>query len=71
MSKKYHAFYIWAYGYESRYECLDNEKDMLELVRKAREPDDNHGYRNLRIIYGDLLEFEPIEIVKSWKVKYD
>lgn len=37
---------------------------MIEWVRKMKDRDNNP-----RVIFGDMLEFEPREIVKSWSVK--
>jgi hypothetical protein len=39
----------------------------IDLVKKAADPDE--GYRYLRVVFGDLLEFEPAKIVDVWRIK--
>jgi hypothetical protein len=63
----YHAFYVWAYGNERKYECFADEASMLAMVKRANDPDD--GVRDLKIVSGELLEFEPCQIVESWRIK--
>lgn len=41
-------------------------KDMIECIRKHHQ--DHERLPDL-VIYGVKMEFEPAEIVKSWKVK--
>lgn len=64
---KYHAFYIYAYGNESRYEAFDDEQEMLKLVKRANEPEPD--VLRLLVVHGQLLEFEPALIVEAWRVK--
>jgi hypothetical protein len=63
----YHVFYVWAYGNHPRYESFHDKIKLLEFVSKAKLEDS--GYRDLYVIQGTLLEFEPCEVVKTWKVK--
>ncbi len=44
---------------------FSDHDDMIEHVRKC-----NAEYGRLpTVVFGELLEFEPAEIVKSWKIK--
>jgi hypothetical protein len=65
--KKFFASYEWAYGREHRLEEFANANDVLALVKKAHEEDS--VYRQFVVIYGEKLEFEPCEIVQSFRIK--
>jgi hypothetical protein len=64
---RYHCFYIEAVGLNAKYVCFDSEAEMLELVFKANS--EWSGYRNLHVVYGRALEFEPAKVVEAWRVK--
>ncbi len=63
---KYYAFYIFAYGYEHRIEVFDELDEVLAFVKKAS---DDTVYRDLVVIHGDRLEFEPCKGVESYRIK--
>jgi hypothetical protein len=66
--KRYHVFYIYAYGNERKHEVFDHEDELLEFVRTAREDGDESPYRSMVVIYGEELEFEPREKVTAWRI---
>ena len=66
---RFHIFYTWAYGMEPRYEATNDEKRVVEIHAAAQE--EGSGYRNLRIIEGNELRFEPVSIVSSWRIVRD
>ena len=66
--KKFHAFYITAVGHEPQYMVLDKVDEVLALVKKANDPDYSN-IRNLRVIWGQLLEFEPATVVETYRIK--
>jgi len=65
--KKFHAFWMNGIGNIPEYASFDDEKPVLDLVKKAKEEDSS--IYGLRVIYGEYLEFEPVKIVDSWKIK--
>lgn len=65
--EKYFVFYTYAYGSESRREEFDKLDEVLALVKNAA--DEDTGYRNLVVIVGRKLEFEPCKVVESYRVK--
>ena len=67
----YHMFWTEPVGGINRYEATADLSVVQEMVRMANS-DDRDEYTNvasLKVIYGRLLEFEPAEIVKTWRVK--
>lgn len=69
MTTRFYAFYTYSVGNERRREEFDRAEDVLELVRKANEPDS--PYLGLVVIAGQKLEFEPYEKITAWRVKQD
>lgn len=67
----YHMFWLEPVGQVRRYEATDDLSVVQEMVRKANadERDEYSNVAGLKVIYGRLLEFEPAEIIKSWRVK--
>ena len=65
--KRYHAFWENPYGHERQYKAFDDEAGVLELVAASEVEDSD--VRGLSVIWGELLEFEPYERVKSYRVK--
>lgn len=65
---KYYASYRYAYGNEHRLEEFDRLDDILALVKRASD-DEYAGYRDLVVIWGEKLEFEPCKIVESYRIK--
>jgi len=66
-SSKYFASYRNAYGNSHELKEFDKLDDVLALVKRA--DDEFQGIRQLVVIYGEQLEFEPCEIVKSYRIK--
>jgi hypothetical protein len=66
MTKSYHCFYTKSVGYEHKYEAFDREADVVALVKRADNPYDICG---LRVVYGELLEFEPATVVETYRIK--
>jgi len=61
--EKYYLY--WASGSLAQIKEFDKLADMLECVRQHYEM-----FEWLPVVYyGEKLEFEPAEIIKSWKVK--
>jgi hypothetical protein len=65
MCDRYFAF--WGYGSSASRKEFDRLADVLDLVKKAAE--NEYGYRDLVIIEGRKLEFEPAKVVEVWRVK--
>jgi hypothetical protein len=69
--KKYHVFWCEPYGNTRRYEAFGEIEPVLRLVKA--DYDHRQGkYSNvagLRVVYGELLEFEPCEVVTTFMVK--
>lgn len=63
MPQKY--FLYWSYGSCQEVKEFIDYDEMIECVRKHVEQE---GYVPT-VYYGEKLEFEPAEIVKSWKIK--
>lgn len=61
--KKY--FVHWSYGSCAKIKEFTNGDEMLECVREHVNMFDMPP----TVYYGEKLEFEPAEIIKSWKVK--
>jgi len=58
-------FVIWASGSLAETKEFYDENEMLECVRKHHEMYD----RLPLVYYGEKLQFEPAEVIKSWKIK--
>lgn len=61
--KKFYLF--WASGSLAETKEFDDYDKMIECVRQHVEQHE----RLPTVYYGEKLEFEPAEIVKSWKIK--
>lgn len=64
---KFYVFYTWAYGYNHIRKVFDTEKDLLEFIKETKE--DERAYRNLIVIRGEEVEFEPHTVVETWRIK--
>jgi hypothetical protein len=74
--QQYHAFWYQPVGMVDRYEAFDAIEPVLKLVHEAEQtkrmyadPDAYGRVGGLRVIYGELLEFEPAEVVKTYRIK--
>jgi hypothetical protein len=67
---KFYAFYR-VYGAMSS-EVFDSEDAVIEFYAEVQGKDESNRrtlYGDLQIIYGHKVKFEPVEIVKKWKIK--
>lgn len=64
---RYYAFYVDAIGARPKQQQFDQEEHLLDFVRDAMDPDNN--YRNLVVIRGERLEFEPYTQITAWRIK--
>ena len=70
LSEQWHCFWVNPYGMHHEYKAFDDIGPVLALVGKNNQEYGSSPVCNLRVVYGELLEFEPTEVVKSWKVKH-
>lgn len=63
---KFHVFYRQVYGNQRFHQTFDGAVEMLEIITKIKGSD---SYDDLLVIYGETVEFEPVEIVKAWTIK--
>ena len=66
MANEFHAFYKKAYGNDSVYLATEDETKIIELVKASH---DGGNVRDLRVVYGQLLEFEPAKVVETYRIK--
>lgn len=64
---KFYVFYTWAYGYEHRRKVFHTEEELLEFIKKTKE--DDSPYRRLIVIRGREVDFEPVKVVETWRIK--
>jgi hypothetical protein len=57
--------YFYFTGMNGQVDEIDDYDKMIEVVRQHQLNYD----RLPKVIYGERLDFEPAEIVKSWKIK--
>lgn len=67
MSARYHAFWVNPYG--SKRERLSTHDLDKILQLRLRQDSEGSDVRDLVVIYGDVLEFEPVRIVDSYRIK--
>lgn len=66
----YHCFWTNPYGMQPMYREIHDTAEMLELVRKSRlREDECSEVRSLTVVWGERLDFEPVEVVTGWRVK--
>lgn len=63
----YFAFWNNGYGQTPKSEEFKDQKKLLEFITKAKADPD--GHRDLIVIQGIEVEFEPHLIVQSWRIK--
>lgn len=63
----YHCFWVNPYGYKSEYAAHADLASVLALVKRSNSEDSDVS--NLRVVYGELLQFEPATYVESYRVK--
>lgn len=54
------------YGNHPYYAASEDEKQVLAFVK---ENHDNPTIAGLKAVYGELLEFEPAEVIQSFRIK--
>lgn len=67
--ERYHVFYTQAVGNQSVYETFETGQDVLDFIAMARKNGDESPYRNVRVIFGAEMEFEPVKVVQLWRFK--
>lgn len=67
MTKRYHCFYMNPYGNERKYVAHDDLPPVLDLVKKSNIEDE--AVVGLKVVYGELLEFEPATYVETYRIK--
>ena len=66
MKKQYHIFGTEAVGRTPYYKCTDSEPEVLALVKTVHDGESIYG---LRVVHGELLEFEPATVVETFRIK--
>lgn len=68
--KCFHCFWIEPVGMKKQYKLIESEAEVLELIRQAiPAPHEYSNIADLVIIFGERVEWEPAEWVKSFKLK--
>ncbi len=70
---KFYAFYVWPYGNEAKREEFNTAAEVEAFYKKAMDSTSGSDegmsdYRNLIIIYGEPVQFEPAKIVEAWRI---
>lgn len=73
MKNQYHCFWVNPFGMDRQYKVFGDLEPVLDLVKEnEKDADDFSRVRNLVVIYGERLDFEPAVVVQTFKVKeYD
>jgi hypothetical protein len=58
-------YFVVTWGTGGGVQEITHYEEMIELVRKHYEMYERHPI----VFYGEKLDFEPAEVVKSWKIK--
>ena len=69
--KIYHCFWREPIGNAYKYEATE-DLDRVQALVTANADYSSAEFSNvsgLRVIYGELLEFEPAQVVTKWKIK--
>jgi len=64
---KFYVFYTYAYGMHPQQRVFEKKEELLAFIQEAM--DDISAYRDLTVIYGKKLEFEPAVVIQSYKIK--
>jgi|HubBroStandDraft_6_1064221.scaffolds.fasta_scaffold00056_69 hypothetical protein len=68
MAYNYHAFWITRFGYKSMYKEVSHD-EALALVKESQSEEDGSNVTYLRIVFGQLMEWEPAKIIESYRFK--
>jgi hypothetical protein len=68
MARAFHVFYTEAVGLRPVHKEFMDERELLAFVTTANDPDFSN-VQNLRVVYGELLEFEPAKVIESYRIK--
>lgn len=69
---KFYAFYTWAYNSQPKREDFATVDEVERFYKKVMDIAGREGtnpYLGLSIVYGELCQFEPIEVVQVWRLK--
>lgn len=66
MANGYHIFGTKVFGRDSFYKFTDDEQELLAFVK---ENHDHETVSGLRVVYGEILEFEPATVIETFRIK--
>lgn len=67
--EKFYVIYIRGVGGGGyRMDEFQDEESLLSFIKKVKE-EGEELYRDVVVIYGSEVEFEPAKIVESWRIK--
>jgi hypothetical protein len=72
MTLRYHCFYVEPVGHVRKYIAHDQIDPVLALVKeneRGKDPADYSNVRDLRVILGQEVEFEPAKVVETYRIK--